>query len=56
MVARRRTVLQGDKGWRLVDANTGTQVAATWADDTGLTIEQIEKALKGNRRIGPASL
>lgn len=35
------------RGWQLVDAKTGTQVAADWAGDAGLSLDQIEVALKG---------
>jgi hypothetical protein len=36
------------QGWQLVDAQTGTQVAANWTDaDAGLTLDATEVALKG---------
>jgi hypothetical protein len=38
-------VKQG-KGWRLVDAVSGTIVADDWAGDDGLTLAEIETALK----------
>lgn len=35
------------RGFQLVDAATGTLVAADWTGEAGLTLDQIEAALKG---------
>jgi len=39
---------QGDDGYRLVDAQTGTFVAAKWSnlDGYGLTLDEVEAALR----------